>query len=70
MDPDWPDETCCVISSPFSFQQLQKLEYLQIPFIVLFGYCQMSMAGYSPHDFLPRSLRHLFLLGDLVNCRL
>lgn len=36
MMPDYPDETCRVISSPFSFQQFQKLEYLEISFVVLF----------------------------------
>ena len=68
MDPDYPDETCCVISSPFSFQQFQKLEYLEIPFVVLFGYHQTSMASYSPQTLLPSSLRHLFLRDDLANC--
>ena len=68
MDPDYPNETCCVISSPFSFQQFQKLEYLEISFVVIFGYHQTSMASYSPHNLLPSSLRHLFLRDDLANC--
>lgn len=66
--PDYPDETCRVISSPFSFQQFQKLEYLEISFVVLFGYHQTSMASYSPQTLLPGSLRHLFLRDDLANC--
>ena len=68
MEPDYPNETCCVISSPFSFQQFQKLEYLEISFVVIFGYPQTSMASYSPHNLLPSSLRHLFLRDDLANC--
>ncbi|MCJ1347572.1 hypothetical protein MMC31_005797 [Peltigera leucophlebia] len=68
MEPDWPNETCCVVSSPFSFQQFQKLEYLEIPFVVLFGYHQTSMTSYNPHKLLPCSLRHLFLRDDLANC--
>lgn len=34
MEPDWPNETCCVVSCPFSFIQFQKLEYLEIPFVI------------------------------------
>ena len=68
MEPDWPNETCCVVSSPFSFIQFQKLEYLEIPFVVLFGYHQTSMTSYNPHNLLPSSLRHLFLRDDLANC--
>lgn len=68
MMPDYPDETCRVTSSPFSFQQFQKLEYLEIPFVVLFGYHQTSMASYRPQSLLPSSLRYLFLGDDLANC--
>lgn len=68
MEPDWPNETCCVISSHFSFIRFQKLEYLEIPFVVFFGYHQTSMTSYNPHDLLPSSLRHLFLRDDLAIC--
>lgn len=68
MDPDWPNEDCCLIGSPFLFQQFQKLEYLEIPFVFLFGYHRTSMTSYNPYELLPCTLRHLFLRDDLANC--
>ncbi len=50
-------------SPPFLFESFDKLEYLEIPFVILFGPHQARFPGLE--NLLPQFLRHLCLRDDM-----
>lgn len=52
-----------IIGLPSSFAHFEKLEYLEMPFVILFGDCWGALPG-TDH-LMPRFLKHLCLRDDL-----
>ena len=57
------DEYHGIRGPPFLFESFDKLHYLEIPFVFLFGPHQAPFPGLE--NLLPRSVRHLYLRDDM-----
>lgn len=67
LDLDEPDDTFGIINDPWPYKKYEKLEYLEISFVILFGYHQTCTPVQRMNDLLPRSIRHLCLSDDMAH---
>ena len=63
---DNPDHTFGIRGDPQPYHDYVKLEYLEISFVILFGYDQTCTPVQRMHNLLPLSLRHLYLKDDMA----
>ncbi|MCJ1349545.1 hypothetical protein MMC31_007786 [Peltigera leucophlebia] len=67
LDFDEPDETFGIRNNPWPYQKYEKLEYLEISFVILFGYNQTCTPIQRMINLLPPSIRHLQLRDDMAD---
>ena len=66
LDLDEPDDEFGIRGIPKPYDKYGKLEYLEISFVILFGYDQTCTPVQRMHNLLPLSLRHLYLKDDMA----
>lgn len=67
LDLDEPDHWFGIRNDPWPYQKYEKLEYLEISFVILFGYSQTCTPISRIKFFLPPSIRHLQLRDDMAH---
>ena len=67
IDRDEPYDNFGIGKDPWPYQKYEKLEYLEISFVILFGYNQTCTPIQRMNNLLPRLIRHLYLRDDMAN---
>ncbi len=67
LDFDEPDDSFGIRNDPWPYQKYEKLEYLEISFVILFGYNQTCTPKQRMKNLLPHSIRQLQLRDDMAD---
>ena len=55
----------CIKGSPISFHQFSRLTFIEVPFVLLFGWDRITLHECRLSSLLPRSVKDLCLTGDM-----